>query len=370
MSEDLAQWPCAGLWLEALEWHATLHEGSDMEWTDARLSEWRRWYSQPKNRRIFEQISQLLEDRDAYCQRHGRPKDADADPGDPGAGRARSPPFGWIKAAAGVLLAGAALACAVLALRVRWAGTRAAGPRAMVYETAVGQLETIHLSDGSTVTLGARTRLTAELTAHRRALRLLHGEAWFRDTDIASQPFSVKAGHGTITALGTSFVVDRDSDRVVVTVIGGTVEVSAMPDAAPRRTVHPGTRTRHPPAVRMVRGEALSYSDLGNIGPVTHVSAQAATAWAHGQLIFNGVPLRYVVENIGRYWSRRITIGPRAGRLRFSGLIYENGIQDWLNGLSTIFPVAVAEAGSSIGIHSRAPNAPRPNQAPRPGLLR
>lgn len=376
MSEGMGQWSCAGHWLEALEWHVTLHESSDTEWTDARLSEWRRWYSEPKNRRVYEQVSQLLEDRQAYRERRGRPSDIDADPYDPrvpilewrrgrspvrSERRSRSDRRAWVNVWAGTLLAGAALACAVLVLRVTGSRTGAGPPPAIVYQTGVGQLETVHLSDGSTVTLGAQTRLTADFTAKRRALRLVHGEAWFQDKDIPGRPFSVHAGHGMITAIGTSFVVNRDSDRVVVTVTGGTVEVSAMPEAPKRRAIDPGTRARHPPVTRMVRGEALSYSDRGPLGPVTRANLHAATAWTQGRLIFDDVPLRYVVENVGRYWSRRITLGPRAGRLRFSGLIYENGIQDWLSGLSTIFPVTVEENRSSIRIHRRDASATRSN---------
>lgn len=366
MSEGIEQWPWAGHWLEALEWHVTLHESPDTEWTDARLSEWRRWYAEPEHRRVFEQICQLLEDRQAYRPRHRRPSETSTDPHDRGAGRSRSLRDGWIKASVGVLLAGAALACAGLGLRVRWSGTRAATPPAIVYETGVGQLETLHLSDGSTVTLGAHTRLTAEFTAHRRALRLVHGEAWFQDPDIPGRPFSVQAGHGMITAIGTSFVVNRDSDRVVVTVTGGTVEVSAVPEAAPKPAIGAGAPARHPSATRMGRGEALSYSERGPLGPVTHADLHAATAWTQGRLIFDGVPLRYVVENVGRYWSRRLTIGRRAGRLRFSGLIYENGIRDWLSGLSTVFPVSVEETRASIYIHLRVASDAPSDQTARP----
>ena len=370
----------AGHWLEAIEWHTALHEDADTAWTDARLSEWRRWYAAPENRGVFEQVCQLLEDRHAYRERHRRMREADADPYDPrvaipewkrrrllapreprsGSGRGR-----WIGASAGSLLIGAALLCAVLVLRPLWRGTRTSRLPTSVYQTGVGQLETVHLSDGSTVTLGARTRLTAVFTPKRRVVRLLDGEAWFRDKDIPSQPFSVQAGHGTITAIGTSFVVNRDSDRVVVTVTAGTVEVSTVPPAPHRRAIAPGAPTRSSSAVRMTGGQALSYSDHGALGPLSRASPRAATAWTQGRLIFDGVPLRYVVENVGRYWSRRITIGPRAGRLRFSGLVYENEIQDWLGGLSTIFPVSLEETDSSIRIHMRSTGAAQANQTPR-----
>ncbi len=362
----MAQGLRAGPWLEALEWHITLHEASDTEWTDARLSEWRRWYAEPEHRQVFEQVCQLLDDRHAYRQPHRRPREADADPCDPDVRRGNTRRGAWIKASAGMLLAGAALACAGLVLRVRWSGTGAHPPPAIVYQTGVGQLETAHLSDGSTVTLGAQTRLTVDITAQRRVMRLLHGEAWFRDKDIPGRPFSVHAGHGTITAIGTSFVVNRDADRVVVTVTAGTVEVSTVRAPSRRPAIAPGTRTRHPSAVRMVRGEALSYSDRGDLGPLIPASAHAATAWTQGRLIFDGVPLRDVVENVGRYWSRRLTIGPRAGRLQFSGLIYENGIEDWLSGLSTIFPVSVEETRSCIRIHLRTPSDAQSDQATRP----
>jgi transmembrane sensor len=265
------------------------------------------------------------------------------------------------------VLAAAAAALAVLVLRPHWLRT---GPRStpgVTYRTGHGELKTVQLADGSTVTLGALTRLSVDYTARRRSVRLFYGEAWFRDKDIPNRPFTVTAGNRVITAVGTAFVVNRDSDRVVVIVTSGTVDVSAVPPVPKLDSVHPlRPSSLTLPVIRVRRGELLSYSNRGTIGPVKEASPRTATAWTHGLLVFDNVPLRYVVQNIDRYWSRPILVTRRAGNLRFSGLIDEREIPEWLRGLSTIFPVTVEETRTSACVRMRAPQAAQtaPNSCP------
>lgn len=371
MSDGASELPkTTDRWLDALEWHTTLSEVSGSQLTGARIRDWQQWHAEPENRRVFEQLDRLLEDALASRRRGRRTRgELDADTYDPSVpvrewphSRRAAPTASGIShgrawrdwAPAVTVLAAAAALSAALILRPAWLGITSGARSSAVYRTGVGQLESVRLSDGSAVTLGARTRLSIDFTSRRRIARLRYGEAWFRDRDIPNRPFTVTAGGGTITAVGTSFVVNRDCDRVVVTVTAGTVEVSAAAPASPPHSLPPGASSRPlRPVVRLMRGEAIVYTDSGALGAVTRASTRAATAWTQGRLIFDDAPLRDVLENVDRYWSHRITAGRRAGRLRFSGLIYENGIRDWLNGLSTILPVEIDETHSSICVHER-----------------
>ncbi|MGZ8153203.1 MAG: TonB-dependent receptor plug domain-containing protein [Methylovulum sp.] len=82
------------------------------------------------------------------------------------------------------------------------------------FHTNYGERRTIQLSDGSTVYLNSNTALSVNLSAEQKHLTLLKGEAWFKvRTD--SKAYRVKAGPGTVTALGTAFnirLLDRDTD--------------------------------------------------------------------------------------------------------------------------------------------------------------
>lgn len=355
-------------WLEALEWHTTLCEADASALTSGRLRAWQQWYAQPDNQKTFDNLSQLLAERASYRQPTApSAAELESDHYDPSVplrvwrkaqqaetarGRLPSLKSTWVKASSGLILAAAAVLVGVLILRPSWVWTGRA--RGLVYRTPVGQLTKVHLPDGSTVTLGGDTKLSVDYTARRRSIQLLRGEAWFRDREFPNWPFEVTAGDRTITALGTAFVVNRDADRVVVMVTAGTVQVSERAHVSPPRIVGRASSLQAPrPTIRLVRDQELTYSDDGTVGRVIQTDRDVATAWTQGRLVFDDVPLRYVVDNVDRYWSRRIRVSPHAGALRFSGLVYEDQIEDWLAGLSRIFPVVVDNAGTDVCVHMR-----------------
>lgn len=374
-------------WLDAVGWYSTISEASEAQLAAGEIRAWQQWYANPDNQRVFEQLCRLLEDRPAYRKRDRHsPAAIDADSYDPAVSvqewrrscaaaplepAAKPARKSWVGTAIVAVLATAAALAAVLVLRPQWLRTEPHPAPGVVYQTGLGQLKTVQLTDGSTVTLGALTRLSVEYTARRRSVRLSYGEAWFRDKDIPDRPFTVTAGNRVITAVGTAFVVNRDSDRVVVIVTSGTVDVSAVRAGPKLDSVHPlRPSALSLPVIRLQRGELVSYSNRGTVGPVKRASTHTATAWTHGLLVFDNVPLRYVVENIDRYWSRPILVSPRAGHLRFSGLIDEHEIPQWLNGLSTIFPVKVEETNSSACVRMRDSHAARADLTPCQGPQR
>ena len=362
--------PGSSRWLDAVGWYTTISEAAEAELTAGKIHAWQQWYANPENQRVFEQLCKLLEDRRAYLKRDRHsPAAINADSYDPSLsvqewrqrhGTVPTEPArwsirgSWVKTLSLPVLAAAAALAVVLVLRPRWLRTEPRPAPSVLYRTGHGELRTVQLPDGSTVTLGALTRLSVDYTAHRRSVRLFYGEAWFRDKDIPNRPFTVTAGNRIITAVGTAFVVNRDSDRVVVIVTAGTVDVSAPQPPLKMDSVHPlRPSSLSLPVIRVRRGELVSYSDRGIVGPVKKASTHTATAWTHGILVFDNVPLRYVVENIGRYWSRPILVSRRAGNLRFSGLIDEHEVPDWLRGLSAIFPVKINETKSSACVRMR-----------------
>ena len=223
-----------------------------------------------------------------------------------------------------------------------------------IYQTSVGGIRDIPLRDGSSIVLGGQSSVAVAFSRQRRSVRLIGGEAWFKVAHDPRWPFVVTAGDGTITAVGTAFLVTRESDRVVVTVTEGTVEVSARPPAWPAlRLVRRFTMSSLPLPVPVTRGEELAFGENGALRPPKHVDTQAATAWTHGRLTFDDQPLQYVVQTINRYSSRRIIVGPAAGALRFSGIVFDDDIDDWLKSLEVIFPVTEDERGA-IRLHSDA----------------
>lgn len=364
-------------WAEALTWHVALRGADNKHLTFALRREWRVWYADPQNRRIFDSASRLLADRDRYRGRRRPAKsELEKDQYDFSApitewrsARARNQAckrrssltrrWWWLPGGLG-----AVASAVILALSPMGFGAGNNRAAAAIYQTNVAGIKEIELRDGSSITLGGRTRLGVQFSARRRAVRLIEGEAWFRIAHDPNWPFVVAAGDGTITAIGTAFLVTRQSDRVVVTVTDGTVAVSARPPVwPPLRLVQRFSMRAAQPAIAVRRGEELDFSDNGTLRAVRHADTRAATAWMHGRLIFDDQPLRYVAETINRYSSRRIAVSPSAGALRFSGIIFPNDIEDWLQSLEVIFPITVQEQGGSVAIEMQR-SASTPEESP------
>lgn len=357
-------------WSQALSWHDTLREADEKELTHAVGREWQDWYADAENRRIFDAVSRLLADRALYRERR-RPSKAKLaedsyDLSVPVAEwrRAHAPRESRkcrpSAASRWLWLSGGIGAAAIVALFVFWVrplrlGGGPASPA--VYQTGVGGLKDVRLPDGSSIILGARTRLSVALSSERRSVHLIEGQAWFKVVHDPHRPFVVAAGNGTITDVGTAFLVTRESDRVVVTVTEGVVDVTTRPSMRRSVGIQHGVVARPVLApIRVIRGEELAFDDNGAFGAVKRTDTHAATAWTHGRLIFDDQPLRYVVDTVNRYSSRRIVVGASAGALRFSGIVFDDEIDDWLRSLQTIFPVTVQERPSAVSIRMRSAN--------------
>jgi ferric-dicitrate binding protein FerR (iron transport regulator) len=50
-----------------------------------------------------------------------------------------------------------------------------------------------------------------------------------------------------------------------------------------------------------------------------------------------------VIEDVQRYSVRKIALDPSAGDLRYSGIVLQKNVDQWLRGLPEIFPGLVVE---------------------------
>lgn len=360
-----------GRWAEALAWHETLQE-AERDRPNTRPSEWHRWYADAENQRIFDSVSRLLADRDFYHKRHRRRRGGrKGDRYDPAV-----PVVQWRKtrgphmtrhqsASAGpwaCWLGGGFAVVTMAAIAVMfpvwqhrfWPAAGLSSP--VTYQTGVGRLQDVQLPDGSSITLGGRTKLPVAFTAQRPSVTLIEGQAWFKVVHNPHWPFAVAAGEGLITNVGAAFVVTREYDRVIVTVTQGTVEVTTRKPRQVPRTLNRGViQTSVLTPIRITEGEELVYTAKEALSSVT--DNHAATVWTHGRLRFENESLRDVTEAVDRCSSRHIVVSQKAGVFRFSGIVFNDEIDNRLRGLEKIFPVTVElrEAGVCIDVRDSTP---------------
>ncbi len=94
-------------------------------------------------------------------------------------------------------------------------------------QTQAGEWRSVPLSDGSYVSATPYTRIRHDFSDDQRLITLVRGSAVFRVAKDPSRPFLVDAGIAVVTATGTQFGVERETDGVTVTVSEGTVVVSS-----------------------------------------------------------------------------------------------------------------------------------------------
>jgi transmembrane sensor len=331
--------------LAAAEWYVRLHSGEiSIEDTLA----WQRWLNEsPVNSRAFariEEVSHVLRTIPAPSTASERQFARDRYD-------ASVPLKEWQETRAprrirmGVALAASS---AIVALAFVFWRT----PSFNTFSTAVGENRNVVLSDGSIIALGGDTRLEVALSEKVRAVELAKGEALFMVAKDAARPFKVHAGDATIVAVGTAFDVRRGSDHAIVSVADGRVLVEPVAHFLPvflMREFMPKLR-----AVHLDAGEQTTAGSAGIDEPTKVQDPAAITAWQTGRLAFRLRPLRYVLEDVNRYASKRIVLeGDSLGALLITGTVERTNIAGWVKSLERAFDLQATEEPDRVVIRTR-----------------
>jgi transmembrane sensor len=183
--------------------------------------------------------------------------------------------------------------------------------------TGPGEQKTIDLSDGTQVSLNANTHIVVQYDRHVRKVTLASGEALFNVIKHQSRPFIVVIGDRKVLAMGTSFLVRRETgsgSAFSVTLMEGRIAVEpiAWPDVLPSDTPA-GLKVLNP-------GERLRFNDES---PETLDTPSIAkvTAWRRGQLIFDDISMAEAAAEFNRYGKDEMTIDSAvAAKMRVGGV--------------------------------------------------
>lgn len=161
--------------------------------------------------------------------------------------------------------------------------------------TAVGEIQSMKLDDGSVVTVNTDSALRTAFSAEKRQVQLSKGEAFFDVASDASRPFSVESGGVIVTAVGTAFSVRYTDEAVVVTLTEGRVSVETA-DGRHQAALSPGMQLR---------------ADKGGVR-TAQIDAGRAVSWTSGMLDFHEAPLGSVIAEMNRYTKRPIILADPA----------------------------------------------------------
>jgi transmembrane sensor len=209
------------------------------------------------------------------------------------------------------------------------------------YHTAIGELQTVALEDGTRITLNTDSKLVVSYSEAERHVRLDHGEALFEVAKQAQRPFIVQVGDQQVRALGTTFVIRRDANSDAIALIEGRVEVS------PEHRVHDGTdsgKTVLSPGERVtLRRNAARTLDRPNVAEMT--------AWRSGEAMFDDVTLAQAIAEINRYGESHVQLDdPALAQLRISGVFSTRDPAEFAGTIAKLHGLNVERVGENLVI--------------------
>ncbi|QJI31054.1 FecR family protein [Pseudomonas sp. ADAK18] len=220
--------------------------------------------------------------------------------------------------------AGTALVLLVAAA-VAWQGVRQAPVWLADQRTGVGERRSMMLEDHSQLQLNSDSAVDIEFDGQRRLIDLRRGELWVEVAKDPQRPFVVRTEQGTVTALGTRFLVRREDGQTRVTVLESAIA------AQPARVSSA--------AARVAAGQqALLYAD--HVDGLTTLGTADPASWTRGVLKVDDRPLLEVLDELARYrrgvlhYDRQALAG-----LRVSGSFPLDNSDAALAALQTSLPI-------------------------------
>lgn len=246
----------------------------------------------------------------------------------------------------------AAAAMAILAVGATFYARHTYQSLANLYSTAVGEMQTVSLADGSRVTLNTDTRIHVDLNEQERRIDLRKGEAFFVVAKDATRPFVVYADDKRVTAVGTQFSVRRDAEEIQVVVTEGRVklEQASMVTELGKlvgRPVRPATALAAGAVAHIAKSDVLVKEGLAP-------AAEQLLSWRNGYLVFDATPLGDAVAEFNRYSTRKIVIDdPSLAAVRISGNFRSSNSEAFLWLLQSGFHVRIEEDAGRVHLLRR-----------------
>jgi len=196
---------------------------------------------------------------------------------------------------------------------------------AATYRTSVGEIRTIRLADGSTLTLDTSTLVRVRFTHDRRRLELTQGRARF---GVAQDPrsFTVAVSAGEIVARQNVFDVSVVDAEPIVAAIEG--------DIALQRVGRDGD----------VSTQSLAAGEASSMGADATPRARslADARWVSGMVALDKTPLGSAVAAINRYNHRQVQLGdPGLARLSVTGAFRARNPEQFAQAIATMFGLVV-----------------------------
>lgn len=200
-------------------------------------------------------------------------------------------------------------------------------------------LQSLSLADGSSITLNMHTQFYTDFSSQQRDVYLTHGEAFFDVAKDSQRPFVIHTPQQTVKVVGTKFNVAADSQRLVVAVEQGRVELRNAEQNEPSAILSAGQLARFD-------GQTLTVQNT--------VDTDEVGSWRTGLLVFHNKPLDELVSDLSRYTGQDIQLADAAlHQLKISGSLDIYQADSFLQALPLLAPVELKQTVGRVQISAK-----------------
>jgi len=206
-----------------------------------------------------------------------------------------------------------------------------------------GQKSTIHLKDGSRITLNSESKISypSEFSSTERVISLT-GEAYFEVAKDATRPFRVKTTNTVTTALGTAFNINafEDEDEVKIGLASGRIKVKQI-DNNNTYTI-----------LELEPGQGITYSKSKRKMVQTKVDIENIKAWTTKELIFVDEDFNHVIRKLERWFGVEIVVKNKVDG-NFSASFKNESLKNVLEGISYSFSLDYIISNKNVMLKSK-----------------
>lgn len=182
------------------------------------------------------------------------------------------------------------------------------------------QIEMIQLDDGSKVTLRPHSTLYSLSESSEEQRYQLEGEAYFEVSRNPQRTFSVEAGNGRVSVLGTKFNLSSWGEQTQVYLEEGSVQFENLNTKA---------------TITLSPGESAKIED-DNTLKTTQTEPAEFTDWIDRELIFQNKTVRYVLNELEQEFNFTFMAPDSIMETTLSGGLSLENAQQSLDDLSLV----------------------------------
>jgi transmembrane sensor len=212
------------------------------------------------------------------------------------------------------------------------------------YQTAVGEVKKMRLSDGSILTLNTNSAIEVDFSGHQRRVLLHRGEVFFDVKKDPNRVFSINTGQRIIRVIGTKFNVRKSDVSLKVSVSEGLVGIQESSSEQSKTDDFRQSETL------LQAGSIGAYS--GNTEVISRNTPELIKknlAWREGVFRFENETLENVINEFNRYRIKKIKLQTdELGQLKISGVFSLKNSDSIITAIKTALPVNTQESSQFI----------------------